>query len=42
LGTFSGGECDPSDVEGTIRRLESFLLAGLQAPVPAEVRHAVR
>ena len=41
LRTISGGECDPSDVEGTIRRLESFLLAGLEAPVPAEVQHAV-
>ena len=42
LRTISGGECDPSDVEGTIQRLESFLLAGLEAPVPAEVQHAVR
>jgi AcrR family transcriptional regulator len=42
LGTISGGECDPSDVEGTIRRLESFLLAGLEAPVPEEVQHAVQ
>lgn len=41
LRVLSGGRCDPSDVEGTIQRLESFLLAGLQAPVPAEVQHAV-
>jgi len=41
LRTISRGECDPSDVEGTLRRLESFLLAGLQAPVPVEVEHAV-
>ncbi len=40
LRTISGGECDPSDVEGTIQRLESFLLAGLEAPVAAEVHHA--
>lgn len=41
LRTISGGACDPSDVEAIIPRLEAFLLAGLQAPVPAEVRHAV-
>jgi len=39
---LSGGECNPADVEGTVRRLESFLLAGLQAPVPAEVQHAAQ
>jgi AcrR family transcriptional regulator len=37
---ISGGLCNPSDVKGTIRRLESFLIAGLQAPVPVEVQHA--
>jgi AcrR family transcriptional regulator len=42
LRVISGGECDPSDAEGTLRRLEAFLLAGLQAPVPVEVEHAVR
>jgi AcrR family transcriptional regulator len=42
LRTISGGHCDPADVEGTLQRLESFLLAGLQAPVPTEVQHAVR
>jgi AcrR family transcriptional regulator len=41
LQVLSGGKCDASDVEGTIQRLEAFLLAGLQAPVPAEVQHAV-
>jgi AcrR family transcriptional regulator len=41
LQVLSGGRCDSSDVEGTIQRLETFLLAGLQAPVPAEVQHAV-
>jgi AcrR family transcriptional regulator len=41
---ISGGECDPSDVESMIRRLESFVLAGLKAPVPVpvEVEHAAR
>lgn len=37
---LSNGQCDPSDVEGTIRRLETFLLAGLRAPAPVEVYHA--
>ena len=41
LKTLSGGECDPYDFEGTLRRLEAFLLAGLEAPAPAEVQHAV-
>jgi AcrR family transcriptional regulator len=41
LEVLSGGLCDSSDVEGILQRLESFLLAGLQAPVPAEVQHAV-
>ncbi len=41
LRALSGGQCDPSDLEATMCRLESFLLAGLQAPVPAEVQHAV-
>ena len=40
LRVLSGGLCDPSDVDGTVRRLEAFLLAGLRAPVPAEVQHA--
>lgn len=29
----SEGQCDPSDVEGTVRRLVTFLAAGLRAPV---------
>ncbi|HLK18238.1 MAG TPA: TetR/AcrR family transcriptional regulator [Bryobacteraceae bacterium] len=41
LQVLSGGLCDASDVEGILRRLESFLLAGLQAPAPVEVEHAV-
>ena len=40
LKIFSNGECDPSDVEGTLKRLEAFMIAGLTAPV-AEVEHAV-
>lgn len=35
LEVFSGGLCDPSDVEGTIRRLGAFLAAGLKAPPAA-------
>lgn len=30
---LSQGQCDPADVEGTIRRLSVFLAAGLRAPV---------
>jgi AcrR family transcriptional regulator len=41
LEVLSGGMCDTSDVEGILQRLELFLLAGLQAPVSAEVQHAV-
>ncbi len=41
LRTISGGVCDSSDVEATIQRLETFLIAGLQAPAPEEVQHAV-
>jgi AcrR family transcriptional regulator len=41
LEVLSGGLCDSSDVEGILRRLESFLLAGLEAPLPVEVQHAV-
>jgi AcrR family transcriptional regulator len=41
LRLFSGGKCDPSDVEGTLRRLEAFMIAGLTAPV-TEVVHAMR
>jgi AcrR family transcriptional regulator len=41
LQILSSGECDPSDVEGTLRRLEAFMMAGLKAPV-AEVEHAMQ
>jgi len=41
LQIFSKGQCDPSDVEGTLRRLEAFMMAGLKAPV-AEVVHAMQ
>jgi AcrR family transcriptional regulator len=34
------GQCDTTDVDATMRRVETFLLAGLRAPVPAEVEHA--
>ena len=33
---ISEGACDPSDVSGMVRRMETFLMAGFQAPV-AEV-----
>lgn len=39
---ISQGECDPSDIDSLVLRLESFLMAGLQAPVPAEVHHVAR
>ena len=32
----SGGVCDPADVEGTITRLTSFIVAGLRAPIGIE------
>ena len=34
------GQCDMADGEATMRRVETFLLAGLKAPVHAEVEHA--
>ena len=37
---ISKGKCDTTDAEGMLRRIESFVLAGLKAPVPAEVEHA--
>jgi AcrR family transcriptional regulator len=40
LRLFSNGQCDPSDVEGTLQRLKSFMIAGLTAPV-AEEHHAM-
>jgi AcrR family transcriptional regulator len=30
---YSGGLCDPTDIEGTVERLVAFLAAGLRAPV---------
>jgi len=47
LSLISQGECDLSDVEGALQRLEAFVIAGLRAPVvdytPArEVQHAAR
>jgi AcrR family transcriptional regulator len=41
LRILSDGQCDPSDVEGTVRRLKAFMIAGLRAPV-AEVQHAMQ
>ncbi|MBZ5606954.1 MAG: TetR family transcriptional regulator [Acidobacteriia bacterium] len=41
LRILSNGQCDPSDVEGTVKRLEAYMTAGLRAPV-AEVQHAMR
>ena len=41
LKLLSNGQCDPSDVEGPLRRLEAFMIAGLTAPVE-EVAHAMR
>ena len=35
---ISGGLCDPTDVQATIRRLVAFLAAGFRAPAPAEVK----
>ena len=41
LQLLSNGECDPSDVEGTVKRLEAFMIAGLTAPTPEVEHHAV-
>lgn len=41
LRLFSDGQCDPTDVEGTLKRMEAFMIAGLTAPV-TEVAHAMR
>jgi hypothetical protein len=41
LRLFSNGQCDPSDIEGTLKRLKAFMIAGLTAPV-AEVAHAMQ
>jgi AcrR family transcriptional regulator len=43
LRAFSRGLCDPSDAEGTLARMKTFVLAGLAAPVSIEeVQHASR
>jgi AcrR family transcriptional regulator len=41
LRLMSDGECDPSDVEGTLMRLEAFIIGGLTAPVAEVEHHAV-
>ena len=39
---LSEGRCDPSDIDGTLERLKSFLTAGLTAPVSDhQVHHAI-
>lgn len=45
LRVFSGGLCDPSDADGTLAHMKTFVLAGLAAPATAapasmEVQHA--
>ncbi len=37
---ISNGKVDTTDAEATLKRIEAFVLAGLNAPVPAEVEHA--
>ncbi len=39
---MSRGLCDPSDVEGTLDRLVGFVVAGLESPLPADIRQAKR
>jgi len=39
---MSQGLCDSAgDAEGTLQRVRAFIMAGLTAPVPAEVQHAI-
>lgn len=40
LEVLSGGLCDASDAEATIRRLVAFAAAGFRAPVPPGGKHA--
>lgn len=40
LQAMSGGRCDISDVEGTLIRLKTFILAGLTEPIVVELFHA--
>jgi len=46
LRVLSNGMCDPmADVQGTMRRMEAFLMGGLTAPLPQsieEVEHVAR
>ena len=42
LRIMSDGQCDPTDLEGTLRRMKAFMKAGLEAPVPVEVEHAAQ
>ena len=44
LKLLSNGLCDPTDVESTLKRMKSFLIGGLMAPIPVfeEVEHAAR
>lgn len=39
LNLMSGGRCDIHDVEGTLARLKTFILAGLTEPVSIELYH---
>lgn len=42
LESLSGGRCDLSDVEGSLKRMKSFIAAGFTAPAPTrEVQHAL-
>ncbi|MGP0075412.1 MAG: TetR/AcrR family transcriptional regulator [Bryobacteraceae bacterium] len=41
LELMSGGEADISDVRGTLARLKAFIIAGLTAPVSAQVSSEV-
>jgi AcrR family transcriptional regulator len=34
LGLISGGACNPSDIESSLERLISYVVAGLRAPLP--------
>lgn len=40
LKVMSDGQSDVSDVEGTLARLNTFVLAGLKAPLSTQVNHA--
>jgi len=38
LAIISDGVCDPTDLDGTVERLIDYVVAGLQAPLPARFR----